>query len=286
VIDFTKVLLIDYNPTLLLEHPLLDFHTTFCNKTSEILIQKSTYKNLNFYIYPSGRIILEGSLHKFKNNGEHNSNSFHHFELVAVLLELQDQFTLDLSKCKIQNLEFGVNLIMPFPCSDILQNLLFSNSRVISDHSVDSGILRKVKNQRNELKFYDKGAHINPDNTDSNLLRFEKKYCKGEDLIKVGIETFSDLLRIETFQFFKSELIRCWHGVLLFESTLDLEKIPKSYLKKGYTKYRDPYYWKHLNPKNRYRQRTYLNYLFSKFSQNQKAVVELLILKKCDELTT
>src|SRR5690554_2878116 len=71
-VDFFKGWLTGIDRKTLVENPLLQqyFHT----KGDEIEKEYYQYRNMKFRLYQSGRMTIEGSLHKYWNNGEHNHN--------------------------------------------------------------------------------------------------------------------------------------------------------------------------------------------------------------------
>ena len=69
---------------------------------------KKTYLGLTFNLLED-RLEITGSLHKYFNNGVHNANDFSITDCIRTIMELKEVFSLDLSQCKIVNLEFGLN---------------------------------------------------------------------------------------------------------------------------------------------------------------------------------
>ena len=131
MIDFVKYLLMNYNKELLLNSPLLMFFDKVNNKTGELsTYQNAFYKGLEFKIYyptdthKNGRITVEGSLHKYWNNGAHNFNDFNINSIDEVRQELEDIFNIDFKNCILKQLEIGVNILPPVPTKKILNALL------------------------------------------------------------------------------------------------------------------------------------------------------------------
>ena len=65
------------------QHPLLEFQNLLNTTTGELSIKSNAfYRGLEFKIYditektPYKRLTIEGSLHKYWNNGAHNFNDF------------------------------------------------------------------------------------------------------------------------------------------------------------------------------------------------------------------
>ena len=82
------------------------------------------YKRLVITIYKNKVAILTGSLHYFYNDGIHNYNNFTFTNLVNTLEEVAELLEIELKNIVLQNIEFGVNIILPFLVQNITNNLL------------------------------------------------------------------------------------------------------------------------------------------------------------------
>jgi hypothetical protein len=87
------------------------------------------YKNLVITIYKNKVAILTGSLHYFYNDGIHNYNNFTFYNLVNTLDEVAELLEIELKNIILQNIEFGVNLILPFLVQNITNNVLIHNKK-------------------------------------------------------------------------------------------------------------------------------------------------------------
>jgi hypothetical protein len=87
-------------------------------------IYEAKFRNLEFFIYPSSRVEIQGSLHKYWNGGTHNHNDFSLRNLRRVICEIQVLFELDPHQTKIDNLEFGLNINTLFAPNELLNNLI------------------------------------------------------------------------------------------------------------------------------------------------------------------
>ena len=101
MIDFIKYELKNTNVYALEVNTYLEFHQKQNTKTGEIGAYKNAYyKGLEFKIYettlanPNKRITVEGSLHKYWNNGAHNFNDFGINQINEVLNELKKKFNI------------------------------------------------------------------------------------------------------------------------------------------------------------------------------------------------
>ena len=69
-------------------------------------------------------------------------------------------FKFDFSECRLQNLEFGVNITPPIRTTDIHNNLLIHKNKKFKDIDVfgKRGNYRQFRHQRYLVKAYDKFA--------------------------------------------------------------------------------------------------------------------------------
>lgn len=153
----------------------IDYH----NGRGEKVGVKATYCALTWYVFGSGLVEMEGSLHKCWNsqNGYDatNWNDFRRLDLFDVLDWLTQGFGLVLASAMLHNVEFGVNLCLP-PAPptvrDLLSRLLFyGKGQAFVDKPVDRGCYKRMDSSDFYVKAYDKGAQYG---TPDQRLRFEK----------------------------------------------------------------------------------------------------------------
>jgi hypothetical protein len=85
--------------------------------------------NLEFKLFPSGRIQISGSLHKYWNNGYHNYNAFNLNHVLEVIKDLEMKFGIDPFNMRLENLEFGVNISLTYNPNVLLDNLVSFKKR-------------------------------------------------------------------------------------------------------------------------------------------------------------
>ena len=106
MIDFIKIYVQNINADIIENNVLLDFLQLINTKTGEIDSYKSAYyRGLEFKIYEPTevtkfrRLTIEGSLHKYWNNGAHNFNDFGIVEVENVVKDLETKFNIDIKLC-------------------------------------------------------------------------------------------------------------------------------------------------------------------------------------------
>lgn len=109
---------VSINPKEWLNNRYLEFFCYTSTKTGEqmdnTLVAK--HKGLKFFIIKSkkykGKYYCEvrGSLHKYFNNGKHNTNDFTIKDLKTVINDLHKKFNINPKTAILRNVEFGVNI--------------------------------------------------------------------------------------------------------------------------------------------------------------------------------
>jgi hypothetical protein len=193
---------------------------------------------------------VNGSFHKFFNKGIHNYNDFKLSDLVDVVMSLYRLFHINPKITELNNLEFGVNIKIPFAPILFLNSVISYGGSHFSPFSINDqpgnkaiGI-RCVKSQF-IIKIYDKSNqyHLPGPN---HLLRFELKIIKME-FFNGRIKTLFDLLSPENLVYCGA-LLQSYFDSLL---TCDMSSIPQHLGLKDRlifsngTNYK---YWKELKP--------------------------------------
>ena len=207
----------------LIQNPIFDFVLKVSDSTAEIKDGKEAkYKGLTIRVYNSGVVIISGSLHKFKNNGLYNYDNFYMSEVIEVIHKWQKLFGFDLNTVKIENLEFGVNLIPPIPTKEVLKNIVNHKREPFKHVSHPNSDYIVCVHQQFIIKTYDKSKQYNQT---SQLLRVEDKYLKMAELNSIGINYLSDLLNHEIYMKLGQILIDTWNEILYIDQTVNIEKL-------------------------------------------------------------
>ena len=173
MIDGTDAYNLITNPQNLIKNPFLTefWDTTVHNLDGEIIRGFAVYMGLKFNIRYN-KVRLQGSLHKYRNEGRHNYDDFTSLEVAKVVKELQERFEIDIYKTFLNNVEFGVNVVLPFGVHVVLDNLISYKGKQF-ERFVDKGIsYYQCKLSKFIIKIYDKGKQYN---LSDNVLRFEIK---------------------------------------------------------------------------------------------------------------
>lgn len=285
----------DLHPSILEKNPLLDFYDNINLSTGEIKTtnhkgQKITpYKNafhngLEFRIYETGTITINGSLHKYYNSGAHNYNDFDFNAFLGVLNDLKQKFNLDLNNCILRCLEIGINITPPKTTNEILRYCFLHKTKNFEYRiNSDEGKYIQCEHTQYFIKIYNKALHYKSKGFDINneILRFEIKYTKMERLNKLGVFNLNDIAKMG-FKYFENELITEWQNVLFYDNTINIKN-------KRTKDLNNPLYWSELLERKTksyyYNQREYLKEITLSNSDKIQSQITKIMKDKIDYLS-
>lgn len=235
---------------------LLDWSISVNEKDGEILPQFARiakYKGLMF-INKKDKTYLKGSLHKFFNDGLHNYNDFNFSDLVRTINRLQELFSINPAKVYLENLEFGVNIILPFTPDKVINSLVIHKGEpfktVASKYTGGKGSAVECVHGNYIIKIYDKGTQYDQN---QNILRIEIKAIKMAyfQFYKIPIETLADLLKTDNLQGLSRLLLKMVNDCLFVDPSLlfqeNINEPDKLILARG----SNANYWNQLKPKSK-----------------------------------
>ena len=272
-VDFIKARLLDIEiPKLLVNKHFRQTREIYKDNNygecSKVILQ---YKNLTITIYKYKVAILTGSLHYFFNDGKHNYNNFTFTNLISTLEEIANLLDIHLHQLKLQNIEFGFNIKLPYKVSNITDNLLINNKKTfLKPYDFD---YRKAMHQRYWVKVYNKGNQFE---LSENLLRVEIKHIKMIDLNRLGLYNCLDLTNRALHNRLLDNLLEKWNNTLLYDFTINKTQLTPQQFKKS-LEYQNPNYWLNLTPQQRTRQKKTLQNLSIEFGANTHQQIKDLI---------
>ena len=193
---------------------------------------KKKYKNLYFTKYQD-RIEISGSLHYFFNNGIHNSNDFSVKDCINTIMQIRDLFMLDLEKCKLINLEYGVNIIPSINVEDLVHNMMYHEKRQFNRPTKHFHYKIAGNEAYKHVKAYNKSVQF--PSLCNNTFRFEVKSKQSKYINSLDLFTLNDLAVTGTYNRLMEELIKEWDNVLLFDLSKNIDK-----------KYLNTYFWEDI----------------------------------------
>jgi hypothetical protein len=296
MIDFIKILILNedlinkiwHNDLLIYKSSKdkLEFNSQDEINTSEYC----KYKNLTFARYPN-KLEITGSIHYLFNNGKHNANDLNVSDCINEIIKLKHLFQLDLSLCKVINLEFGINILILFPVKKVVQYLKFHERNLFVrtkdlQHSKISQSFSKNGNVNSHkiIKAYAKGLQLFEGErmTDENTFRFEVKSKRSKYINNLGVFTLEDLIQKDVYKRLGKEIIKEWQQVLLIDRLTDFNN------DKRIVKYNNSDFWEDTESDYRnkfsYHKKKYFE-LLSEFPQNIHAAINNLIINKISAIS-
>ena len=175
------------------------------------------------------------SPHYCYNNYLHNGNDFEPKTCINTIYSILHNITLrpnEFNALKVVNIEFGLNLVPEPDIQTLINNLLFFKKTPFIIPKKENSFY-KITNATayKRIKAYAKGlqfADFPEYGININTFRYEVKSKKSVNIKKYGINTVSDLLKLETYQRLGQELLNDWENVLLITSTPDLSELKPS----------------------------------------------------------
>ncbi|MBB4037665.1 hypothetical protein GGR21_003586 [Dysgonomonas hofstadii] len=161
---------------------------------------------------------INGSLHKFKNEGEHNADDFTYSDLKKTLANLCNEIGITRDFAEIKNIEIGVNIILPYDPIYFIDSIIKRKTYYPEFTSVGS----RFNYSQYAIKIYSKSKQ-DKRYKDDNILRLEIRFEKMIEARKrVGkIEFLSDLLE-PSFWFYSG---RCLNSLLNDIDIIDINKL-------------------------------------------------------------
>ena len=246
-------------------------------------------KEVHFSKKVSYHLTVKGSIHKnhfIRHNGK--GENYDDFELHMVIYQLRNiaNFTgLRSEDFIIRNIEFGVNIEIPYNPKEFLANrlILHKGQEFIPFTPGTNGKSLGYFNKHMQywLKLYDKGMQYS---LPFNLLRVELKYVRMGMLNGLGIRTMFDLMNVGNIQRLKPLLLLKWDEVLLNEDIIDdaINKADKRFIENC----ANPRHWlKFRETKNGYNNnRAKFIRMQKRYCSDIKSEIAMLIDSKFDAL--
>jgi hypothetical protein len=283
-IDFIKCQIINFNPELLIQNPLLDFRSKFNVLTSEINTKKvAWHKGIKITIADSGFIEFSGSIHKYLNEGIHNYDDFTYLGYKITLNRIYVDFGIRPENMWIQNLEYGVNIIPPIKSQLILNNCFLHKRQTISKpiNNKNGHFLQAEHKGNYYIKIYDKAKQYRPISNEligKEILRIEVKQIRWHKYRKNRIYTLDDFNCCDKTLFI-NDLILKWDEIVFFNPSSNHSNFSKRYSNLNF--------WIGLLDKNT---KTYYRHLLNLRKENSvndndiQEVIKCLILDKINSL--
>lgn len=164
-----------------------------------------------------------GSYHTYFNNGKHNYNDFTRIQLAQTIERMRIDFGFHPNYENLNNIEFGVNITLPFSVSRVLDSLL-TYKGVPFERPIENENYYQCKTKEFILKIYDKSRQFS---LPSNTMRFEIKVVSMSFLKSKGIAiaVMADLLNAENYPKIGNLLISYFNKILFCNKNIDIHSL-------------------------------------------------------------
>jgi len=179
-----------------------------------------------------GSFSMNGSLHKFHNNGKGNADDYRFTDLADTLKRLYNELKINPEITQISRVEFGVNIILPIDAEIVTDSvILFRN-----DAGESKPIGRFFEFADYELKIYRK---------DAKILRVEVRVKNLRHLKqkKVSIRTLDDLLNENVLNGLKRILIETFDDCMIINVPAKVVEKLNDADGRRYAEYTNPLFW-------------------------------------------
>ncbi|MBC7409683.1 MAG: hypothetical protein H7339_14955 [Arcicella sp.] len=221
MIDGIKIYDLKTNSDQLEVNPYLleDWTTTVQNADGVVKYGLAEHFGLKFQI-KHHKVRLQGSLHKYRNAGRHNYDDFTAVDVEKVVKELSERFEIDTKQTELNNVEFGVNVVLPFGVSVVLDNLIVYKGEPFIKVVEEGMNYYQCKKTHFIIKIYDKGKQYK---LPGNVLRFEIKVMRMQYLKTKGvpIRYLSDLLNKSIYEPLGNILTEVFESILFGDNTIN-----------------------------------------------------------------
>lgn len=207
---------------------------------------------------------VTGSIHKYKNHGEHNNDKFYYDDVCKTIENLHNRFSINPQTSKMIKLEFGVNIIMKERPQNIINKAIFHHGKPFVPLSRKDHLLGAICSHDDyEIKLYDKGFGKSINN--GYMLRIELRILKSRVLHDLGINFLSDLTNIDNWETCKALLMSRIKEIIFVD--MNPKKLapltPKE--KELYLSVSNSLFWETATKKIAYRARQRYNALTEKY---------------------
>lgn len=173
---------------------------------------------------------ISGSLHKYYTGGE-NYSDFTIDNVKDAVNSLLAELNLTANQILVSNIEFGVNLKVPWSAFEVLDRLIVYKSKPfvpLVSNRTNAG--SQAKFQQYEFKIYNKGKQCN---LKENVLRIEIRVKKMAFLARnlpsgASKLYLSDIGSEELWQCFQTKLNEAFGYILFEDKTINSLKLPET----------------------------------------------------------
>ena len=239
----------------ILANPTLDFTLQVSSTTGEINPMNRERRKTNFpskvqqkadlagmtVSVTNGRYInLQGSIHEYFHGNNYGDFTF--LEVKKAIENICTTLEIDSGLTPLHNLEFGVNIELPFPVVVFLNSVLtYKGERPERNSYLGKGLMIKFTFSHYELKLYDKGKQRQLKN---NILRVEIKVRRMQYLQAKGlpVKVLRDVLSVCIHPKLEGLLVNAINSLVIIENKVNADVMTRNE-KRIFKECNNPLYW-------------------------------------------
>jgi len=237
-LDYINCEVIDTDINDIINYSNVQFTGKFNQTTGEEIQQNKIFGNLDnlkFKYVPetttTPKLYLQGSIHKYNNDGLHNYNDFDKDALNESLSKLHFNTGILPKNLRLKGIECGYNFNTPCPVETALNHTLYWGKKPFKHFQY--GIGKESGTSKETLSFYAKGAQHR---IDECLGRIELKIKDWSPYrLNYNLNTLEDLIKFDQ-TIFINKLLNAWNSVIFINPDLKPEHL---------LKYSSSYFWEH-----------------------------------------
>lgn len=227
--------------------------------------------SISVKIFRSGRVWVQGSIHKFWHGQNHSIFTIDEAQKAFVrLLEILEVNPVD---TKILQMEYGVNLYTPFNPDVFIDRLICLKSKPFEGLGNYDKIGKVCYQSEYDLKIYNKSRQYHLKN---NILRIEKKIKDSRYLKRWGINAIADITDAKAAEMMQ-DLCGILDDVIFNDKSIDETNLTTRQ-KLALSKYRNPTFWNEISKSAKLNAKKRFSNLIIKFgSENYLNLVDDLL---------
>uniref|UniRef100_UPI0040497AE9 hypothetical protein n=1 Tax=Gelidibacter sp. TaxID=2018083 RepID=UPI0040497AE9 len=140
---------------------------------------------------------------------------------INAILEIKHIFNLNLNKCNLVNLEYGVNVNPKIDVSYLIHNLIYHEKRQFTRTTTHFDFKQAGNEAYKQVKAYNKSVQF-PHECE-NTFRFEIRTKQAKFIKSLGLFTLQDLTLINNYNLLINSLLKEWDNVLLFDESKKID---------------------------------------------------------------
>ncbi len=213
-------------------------------------------------IFPSGRVWVQGSIHKFWHGQNHSILT--HSEMQKAFAFLFKTLGTRPESSKFLQIEFALNLYPDFNPDEFINRLICFKTKPFEGLGNFEKIGKRCYNSEYDMKIYNKGKQYK---LKQNVLRIEKKVKDSRYLKRFGICAVSDLTTLKTRELLL-DLFTSIDDLLIDDKSIDESRITARQVL-ALAKYRNPNFWSEISKRERYKAKERFQNLILKFGSEK-----------------